>query len=1299
MYKKHLAMVSVLFLLNTLPGVSLAQVQVSPAELRERGVLFYAPFDGSTKALFSVGSPTPWMERDILYAPGVFGQGVQFVNKPARQVKMADGSLAKYINAQSILAYEALGNIYRRRGTISFWVLSPWDASDQNILTGFSLSGPSVIGISAKDIYTPFFEIYRWKAEFRAFFGGNYRQGTPKEFGSRGRDLIPRWKGNAWQHVAITWDDRRGFAIYHNGDLIDKYEGDIVWDLFKPDTIALGSTSLRFRNLFPVNSEYVFDEFLIFNRPLAQEEISMVKNGKYTELRPTQPADWPSETEARRRDLHFGEMMRRPVVHADKKGARVSIRQIAVEDVSMKFHLGSSLLDGKDDSSVAFEDGGLPFDVPATFRFIQPGKINHAVVNMGESKGTYLFGKNADENLGTLTNGINHLPLPVLPRNELGIFFKGRSEAKEVGFFDIGTNAEAQGRKDSGEALYLTHPVQVQDLKEAGDVLLGALHPLDQPALFASRNKSDSRHSLKRKAMYHTFLVTCPAEKERFVDSILIVLQIKPNKTNFIGRVQVHDPQIKDKVALNMDIAFEWPESDLALPLEMRLSPPGLIIPKGGELAVDIILDTDFEIEYGASAESRLEIKEGDPDRIGHEFALSVIRNLAPAFKMRLQQNRFLYVGEEKEKNPIWQGLTLAEKYDPGNKFVKPWFGWSRFRPWAAYNFSHLDRQPAPSWAVYLREAARSMQAILHWWLDHRSNPDGYIVGAGNQWNDITDFYSVFMSLGATVSDARFVNAVERYLDSHWNSGRMSGGYYCGLTDITHSLEEATEIQPQMEVLRPGVPRHIYRNLLTAGNYGKWLGTNGFGHTHFRSNFFNADRLIPTGVQGRDLPACAGAISPGQILWWYNGHPPTAKVLTRYADSWLDDTLRETKTKPRGAIPGAVQFETDDLSNEYGAKTCVAETFLSAYSLTGDSKYLEPVKILLQSKGELGEAKWASHYSRNFLHCRILTGDATSDDALREIARESYELLKTDSTWNRGIEAFEGTLLLRWVVDFQETDLMEMLKFVVKNNRRSFPIYTEADPPTDRVYPWGCEILPVVMLGGRVFGERAFMPVPSAAFVWDGTDVDVVSMVFEHKPTSLKMLVYNFKSEAVNAGIRVMRLPEGKYRLATAMDANGDRKPDGEPEVKEITLRRHAPATIPIPAKKVLWVELSLIEERSRTIRPDLAVTLAKPSGNDRKVVAEVHNLGCAPASNLTIRLVGSDGKKLAEETLSELPGLTGYEPQIKEVTLNMPDDAKAETCALVVDPDNHIDEINESNNGYPLSKGVPPPVETPPKK
>jgi len=1266
--------------------------QAAPEQLKERGVLFFAPFEGTTRAVVAEGQADPWVQRDLLFTVGAIGQGVQMLNKRSRYVVMPDGQQRKYVNGQSMLVYEGLGNIYRRRGTLAFWVLSPFDASNTDLLTGAGGSGPCVFGVSSKGVYDAFLSMTRREAFFDTVFSGHDLDGKTKRFGTYGQKMIPLWKAETWKHVAITWDDRRGWGVYLDGAVIEKVDRPMRWEMFEPDTIALGSVPMRARDLWPVNNEYVFDEFIVFCRPLTPEEVILVRDGKYAELRVLQPADWPFDAEARRRELGLDRSAGRAVIDAAQGPA--AVRQIAVEDVDMKFMRRYALVDGSLNSKVTFEDGGVPFDTPARFRFTAPSQVNHVVAAMTEPNGSYLFESDPSAKLADLRAGRTHIAVEARRRADLSVFFKGSSEACELGFYEIGP---ASGPRQSGSRRWLSGEIEAGQYPDAAQVVLQAPEPGDRPVLYAAAGApTPTERVIKRAALRHTFLVLDADNADRFVGTLRLNAKIRPSKATFAALVRAHDPLIPDRVALDADVEVKWDKAGEWGRLALDLGAPGLIVPAGGRLVVDLVLDAEWELAMGGAEGTWLEIEEGDARRIGHEFALAQLRQMWDGFLRRLNQNRFLQAGEDRERNPIWRGLTLAEKYDPDNEQVKAWFGWSRLRPWPAFDYGYLDRQAGPRWAVYMREAALSMQAIVHWWLDNRSNDFGYIVGPGNQWNDITDYYSTFVVLGPTVSDTRLIDAIEKYQDAHWNSGRMVNGYAWMMTDMLHALEEGTEIQPNLHVLRPGVPRHVYRDLYTASHYGKWMGRNSFGHTHVKSNFFNAERMMEKGVQGRDLGRFGESLTaPGRWVWWYNGHSALGKLLTEHADAWLADTLRATKTKPAGVIPSAVQFETDELFTDGQASPGVLDLFLTTYLMTGDRKYLEPIRLALEKKEAVSGAKWALSNSKPFVDYRLLTADTTFDKQFHEMSEEAYEkTLRGDGFFQRGFEYAEGQALYRWVIDPKDEDLIEMLKYAIRNNRRGFYAYTWTDPPTDRVNPWGRDPLAVAMLGGRVFNFRWSMPLPTAAFAWEGTDTDLMSLVLENKPDGVTMLVHNFKDKPVQAGMRALRLAEGTYRLSTAPCKAGGREPEGAPREEQVEMRRFTPMRLGVAPGQTLWVRLALVKERPRAPRPDLAVTLAE-AVKDGKLMARVHNLGGAASPESVLRLVDKAGKALAEAKAPALTALDGFEPRFADVALAAPAGASLDGARLAVDPDGKVDEINESNNGYALAAGVPPPVET----
>jgi len=116
-------------------GATAADGAANAVLLRDRGALFYLPFEGTPDAALALGRGAPCVQKALTYVPGRVGQAVAVTNK-----------LGKH--GSSMLVYNALGNVYNRRGTIAFWVRSPWDGTNRDILTGSAYTGPTVLSMA-----------------------------------------------------------------------------------------------------------------------------------------------------------------------------------------------------------------------------------------------------------------------------------------------------------------------------------------------------------------------------------------------------------------------------------------------------------------------------------------------------------------------------------------------------------------------------------------------------------------------------------------------------------------------------------------------------------------------------------------------------------------------------------------------------------------------------------------------------------------------------------------------------------------------------------------------------------------------------------------------------------------------------------------------------------------------------------------------------------------------------------------------------------------------------------------------
>ena len=155
---------------------------------------------------------------------------------------------------------------------------------------------------------------------------------------------------------------------------------------------------------------------------------------------------------------------------------------------------------------------------------------------------------------------------------------------------------------------------------------------------------------------------------------------------------------------------------------------------------------------------------------------------------------------------------------------------------------SRFESPPgAPEWAVAARALLKEHESIMSWWVDERMLADGQMGGG---WNDDCELVHRWTYLGLVADSEKARDAVQRYADGIWASGRISHkNGYCqvpGLFDVEHACEETSCTQPYLVLLRYGDPEYVERNMLTISNFDFWTGgkLNPNGHRHFRSVWF-----------------------------------------------------------------------------------------------------------------------------------------------------------------------------------------------------------------------------------------------------------------------------------------------------------------------------------------------------------------------------------------------------------------------------------------------------------------------------
>jgi hypothetical protein len=219
---------------------------------------------------------------------------------------------------------------------------------------------------------------------------------------------------------------------------------------------------------------------------------------------------------------------------------------------------------------------------------------------------------------------------------------------------------------------------------------------------------------------------------------------------------------------------------------------------------------------------------------------------------------------------------------------------------------------------------------------------------------------------------------------------------------------------------------------------------------------------------------------------------------------------------------------------------------------------------------------------------------------------------------------------------------------------------------------------------GLTWSRSAITMIPPIAVSWEGFEDSVAALVLEASPKGLRVAVYTFDEQPCSVKMRVWQLGAGRYRLHTGIDADGDDKIDGKPAAREVDLRRSSPVDLQLPPRKVLIVELDQVKALPRPeLLPDPAVgkgDVFYDVATDRLKVV-VHNLGAAPAKNVTVRFESPTGTLLAQRVIPLLEAPLDLQPRTAVVWLPQPLLLPLDRVVIRLDPDGVIEEITDENN------------------
>jgi len=606
-----------------------------------------------------------------------------------------------------------------------------------------------------------------------------------------------------------------------------------------------------------------------------------------------------------------------------------------------------------------------------------------------------------------------------------------------------------------------------------------------------------------------------------------------------------------------------------------------------------------------------------------------------------------------------------------------------------------LSKLDAPDW---IKESLISLDAVLrlqHYWAEYRQAENGEF---GGKYDDDVEILRWWPITRLASDDSIALVAMHKLVNGIWESPWIYDGFSRKLRDVEHSSEPVSDTQPLMVGLDYGNPVFVERCMMSLRKaLNLWTGVNDYGHLHFKSSWYSSTAIDTTKPRDCDVPMNTRTVEAIRWFVWYNNSPRGMDFLKKWSDSWLEDTYRTDKGKPYGVVPSAIRFSDDAIGGhadnwhhpemfwhyfDFRSGSKMLLQFLSTYMLTGDEKYLEPIKISLKlvekyegqnlSEAQEGSEKWVASlflgsdgFWETVERWRLTVGDSTYDDLL---INHGSDYLKYRLTGNYQFLA-EGS------------------KKISNGIYNNYYLLTEEGYYTDRIEVGdlhgnddsGVGHLESMYLGGTMVS--GFYPFYNVS--WSEFKNEFVSVVTESSETSVTSMIYNASENDETGFVTFWNLEPGIYLFEQSSDSMFTGKINTVVCRDTLQLNfRSIRKEIKVPGKLNQVIRLRRIEPIKRAdLLVDLAIAKEEikvvETGDKMRIEIPVHNIGSKDAKEFTVSLI-VDNEIIETKAIKSLRAPLDLLPKVKVVMFEV---SKSQSFEIHIDSENKINEITKLNN------------------
>lgn len=1198
-----------------------------------------------------------------------------------------NGRVGSFIRAEGAqtLTWEAPGNIYSQRGTLSFF----WRSREPVGRNQFPIFRVSYSDHSSWDMVWLRID---WNGSgFDAFV-------TDTNL-SRAR---VSWKGletldpDRWVHLAFAWDETRGVQFYVDGELVGEQSGALTLDA---GLDQLGPHS-RIISPYQVQSRYNFmrggdvDELKVHDRALAADQIAQLAQGDDAQIQ-TGPLTADRWTAWRHRLGFEGEAP--PAIEA-----YTAIRKVEFDsayDLHQRFFKGS---DGVRESTWpgVYYRSRLPgrhdyFEIPDWNLYVEGGRA--ITFNLPDEPWNRLEFTGAADGALTWLNGEAETPLATRPegperttyslesRTGGSIRFDNRLPETPIQEFAAYNITAAAAPEGASELAYVIESGVAPDYPALDDLLhhVAGRHPVEEQATVVALPATSIEMSRTARApegaaqerlpIVHVMIPFDfrdsrpgqPAHRGTYgwinydggLDGIqldLPPLDVTPTHGGLYPlNIRVKDPLWPERDLLDVNVSIE-PNQPYSLWLDTR----DRILPNDASLYLTLAgAGAGLTADSLNGARVRLVFKSREDAAVEH---------VADRFEQVRDNLSFLV-----EERPQNRRLRLHDRYmrdledilrvDPDHEQAR--FHWAETnpgQPWPAFDQPEAP-DSTPLWAFRQMEHMRLLRHFMEWWIDNRQSEYGDFGGGLSDDSDLTNQWPGAALMG--LMPDKVTDSLNRMTDAIYRLGMVTDGLPTIRTDELHVYEEGQNADAQSLYVNWGDPTVVDRLMTTARNYSRIIEPNAAGHTHFVSSYFSATDVVREGIWEWSKPHSYLILHAALVLGDYNGDPTMRSLVIAMSDHYLAHGAQDSEGN--WSFPAEINWRTDEARGSLeNGDIGPYQMFWAAWRWTGDDKYLAPLEARVRQRGP-GQVA--------ILNANVL-------DALNR--RDDWGQALLEQANRRGSRGFP--LYAAWEMTGDRSWLERLYADEIQVATQRMFMMTEGHWWSDRVEVYS-EFLQRARLGGMALRRNQTFPghTVSWRFADDGDAENIAILMPGATPERFKVIAFNGGDREISAEMTGWNVTGGRWTVRSGVDRNGDDDIDGRAESREVMLEQSRSTILTFAPGVTTIHEFTLAEASGGAVqdRPDLAIGPRTTRVRDGALHVQVFSQGVHAAPAATVVLEDASGREIARGRSEALPAAADLTPKSAEVVLALPPGFVADGHRVRLIADGDAAEVTLLNN------------------